>query len=241
MDTPKPKAVVGQGVKHRISQSTLRPFIVFLGSATFSISKETVWEITGGFRFGSARGATRLVAGDSLPMELGARFGLLEQFRVFDHQAALLEGLTPFRLDFQRRAGWYAWLSPLRQWFGKNGEARFRLLRASPPVLESRPGVDNSHRSQAVSAVRSWLRRGQCWPSLERWEMCVVFLAILAVARMVIWTTRKKGLDDGANFSHCDPILLFLHQLRVEIRCDTIYPTPPLGQDMTQGQFLSGV
>ena len=22
---------------------------------------------------------------------------------------------------------------------------------------------------------------------------------------------------------------------------DTIYPTPPLGQDMTQGQFLSGV
>ena len=23
--------------------------------------------------------------------------------------------------------------------------------------------------------------------------------------------------------------------------CDPIYPTPPLGQDMTQGQFLSGV
>ena len=25
------------------------------------------------------------------------------------------------------------------------------------------------------------------------------------------------------------------------MRCDTIYPAPPLGQDMTQGQFLSGV
>ena len=25
------------------------------------------------------------------------------------------------------------------------------------------------------------------------------------------------------------------------IRCYPIYPTPPLGQDMTQGQFLSGV
>ena len=30
-------------------------------------------------------------------------------------------------------------------------------------------------------------------------EKRVVFLAILAVARMVIWTTRKKGLYDDAN------------------------------------------
>ena len=27
----------------------------------------------------------------------------------------------------------------------------------------------------------------------------------------------------------------------IKIRGGTIYPTPPLGQDMTQGQFLSGV
>ena len=51
-------------------------------------------------------------------------------------------------------------------------------------------------------------------------EKRVVFLAILAVARMVIWTTRKKGLYDDANFSHLDLILYFRHQLRVEIRCD---------------------
>ena len=41
-----------------------------------------------------------------------------------------------------------------------------------------------------------------------RGEKRVVFLAILAVARMVIWTTRKKGLYDGANFSHRDLIFV---------------------------------
>ena len=51
-------------------------------------------------------------------------------------------------------------------------------------------------------------------------EKRVVFLAIHAVARMVIWTTRKKGLYDDTNFSHRDLILYFRHQLRVKIRCD---------------------
>ena len=45
-------------------------------------------------------------------------------------------------------------------------------------------------------------------------------LAILAVARMMIWTTRNKGLYDDANFSHCDLVFYFRHQLRVKIRCD---------------------
>ena len=51
-------------------------------------------------------------------------------------------------------------------------------------------------------------------------ETRVVFLAILSVAQMVIWTTRKKGLYDDANFSHRDLVLYFRHQLRVKIRCD---------------------
>ena len=51
-------------------------------------------------------------------------------------------------------------------------------------------------------------------------EKRVVFLAILAVARMVIWITRKKGLYDDANFSHRDLVLYFRHQLRVKIRFD---------------------
>ena len=51
-------------------------------------------------------------------------------------------------------------------------------------------------------------------------EKRVAFLAILAVARMVIWTTRNKELYDDANFSHRDLVLYFRHQLRVKIRCD---------------------
>ena len=52
-------------------------------------------------------------------------------------------------------------------------------------------------------------------------EKRVVFLAILAaVARMVIWTTPKKGLYDDANFSHRDLVLYFRYLLRVKIRCD---------------------
>ena len=51
-------------------------------------------------------------------------------------------------------------------------------------------------------------------------EKRMVFLAILAVARMVIWTTRNKGLYDDANFSHHDLVLYFRHQLMVKIRCD---------------------
>ena len=48
----------------------------------------------------------------------------------------------------------------------------------------------------------------------------MVFLVILAVARMVIWQTRNKGLYAGANFSYFDLILFFRHQLSVKIRCD---------------------
>ena len=51
-------------------------------------------------------------------------------------------------------------------------------------------------------------------------EKRVVFLAILAVARMVIWVTRNKGFYEGENFSHRDLILYFRHQLRVKIRCN---------------------
>ena len=50
-------------------------------------------------------------------------------------------------------------------------------------------------------------------------EKRVVFLAILIVARMVIWTTRKKAWSDDANF-YRDLVLYFRHQLRVKIRCD---------------------
>ena len=75
--------------------------------------------------------------------------------------------------------------------------------------------------SDPLSERRDWtaeeIRSHWNWaPGSKR----VVFLAILAVARMVIWITRKKGLYDDANFSHRDLVLYFRHQLRVKIRCD---------------------
>ena len=51
-------------------------------------------------------------------------------------------------------------------------------------------------------------------------KKCVMFLMILVVAKMGIWMMQKKGLYDSANFSHCDLILFFRHQLRVKIRCE---------------------
>ena len=43
------------------------------------------------------------------------------------------------------------------------------------------------------------------------------------------WSGRP-GFNPRSNHTNDSKMLL-----------DTIYPTPPLGQDMTQGQFLSGV
>ena len=51
-------------------------------------------------------------------------------------------------------------------------------------------------------------------------EKRVVFLVILAVARMVIWEKRKKGLYDCANLSLRDLILFFWHQFVVKIRSE---------------------
>ena len=50
-------------------------------------------------------------------------------------------------------------------------------------------------------------------------EKHVLFLAILAVAGMVIWKMQNKGLYNSANFSHRDLLSFFRHQLRVKIRC----------------------
>ena len=46
----------------------------------------------------------------------------------------------------------------------------------------------------------------------------MVFLTLLAVARMVIWTTRLNEIHKGHIFSHQNLIKAFQHQLRVKIR-----------------------
>ena len=55
---------------------------------------------------------------------------------------------------------------------------------------------------------------------LYRVKKRMVFLAFQAVARMVIWETRKNVLYDGANSPTFNLILFFRHQLRVKIKCD---------------------
>ena len=109
--------------------------------------KELYWELVEG----TARGATRLVAGwDSLPIELGARFGLLEQPWVLAYLAARSERVTIRWLGFQGGLSRYAPLCSLQQWSGTNGFARLLILRTSPPVLEARQTVDGQHWSQTV-------------------------------------------------------------------------------------------
>ena len=139
--------------------------------------------------------------------------------KLLAHRAARTERVAPCRLSFQSGFGRHARLPPLQGWLGRNGLARLQLLRAGSPVLESRRRVDGPHRSQTARTARPWLRRRQYDPPY-RGEKRVLFLAILAVARVGIWTTRKKGLYEGANFSHRD-LIIFLG-ISLESKSDAI-------------------
>ena len=74
------------------------------------------------------------------------------------------------RVELQSRPGRHARLCSLRQWFRRNGWARLLLLRANPPVLGSRRGVDGSHRTQVARAARRWVRRRQRFTPVSGWE-----------------------------------------------------------------------
>ena len=54
------------------------------------------------------------------------------------------------------------------------------------------------------------------WTGLKR----TVFQALMAVARMVVWTTRCTEIFENKSFSSYDLIRCFQHQLKVKIRCD---------------------
>ena len=100
----------------------------------------------GGVRFKSARGATQLIAGwDLLPMELGARFELLEQ----QSSCSLCSSLGT-RCPTTAGLGGHAWLRWQWHWSRGNSFARYLLLLTDPPVLESCQGVDGPHWSQIV-------------------------------------------------------------------------------------------
>ena len=145
------EVVVSLGVKHRSPASAVRPSVTFMVPLS---AKGNVSRISGGFRFGSSRGATRLIAGgDLLSMELGARLELLEHLRVLTHLTTYPERVSLQRLGSQSMLGRHARLSSLRQWFRGNGFARLLLLRAGSPVLETLLGVDGLHQSQSSRAA----------------------------------------------------------------------------------------
>ena len=48
----------------------------------------------------------------------------------------------------------------------------------------------------------------------------------------------SSGNQSAIDLTICNPAVDIDSTRKIH---DTIYPTPPLGQDMTQGQFLSGV
>ena len=91
----------------------------------------------------------------------------------------------------------------------KNRFARLLLPRASSPVLES-CRIDPK---QLVLLVGGYL--GDNVDPPYRGEKRVVFLVILAVARMMIWKKRKKGLYNGANFCYLDLILFKLDAIKM--------------------------
>ena len=146
-------------------------------------------------------------------MEFGARFELLEQLQVLVHLAACTEHFAP--CDWALRAG----LADMPNCLRCGSSQEETDLHAFYNYEGVRPFRDTSGNPKQLVL----LDVGYVVDNLDppyRGEKRVIFLAILAVARMVIWTARKKGLYDCANFSHHDLILFFRHQLRGKIRCD---------------------
>ena len=180
----------------------------------FLASKVAELAPSGGYRFRSIRGATRLVAGgDSFSVELGVRFEVLEQLWVLAHLATSSECSAPSRLGLQSGPGRYAWLSRYGRGMKETALHPFYDFEWVRPfwsyVEEWTARIDPK---QLVLLDVGYIVDNVLLP--WKGEKRVMFLEILAVARMVIWATRKKGLYDDANFSHYDLILFFRRQMQ---------------------------
>ena len=130
--------------------------------------------------------------GGTLPLELGASFGFLNN--------------SEFLLTW---------------WLARNALPLLGAWQTCPIVLAAAVVWKkrlSSPSSTASEFVRSGITSGSGRLTSNQSSSCYSTLTILPVARIVIWTTRKKELYDDANISHCDLILFFRHQLRV--RCD---------------------
>ena len=218
--TPRLKADVGRGAKHRLPENAFRPLSTFLGPVMFLVSKETVLGTSGGLHFGSSRGSARLVdGGGSLALELGARFELLEQSE-FSLIWQLVRNAWPlFSLNYRVCLADMSDCADCGSGLEVTAEHVFYYCGRVHPFWDhvgewtARIKLKHLVLLGIGYVVDNILPQVQC-------EKCVVFLTILALARMVIWTMRKKGLCDDANSSHLDLILFFRHQLRIKIRCN---------------------
>ena len=143
--------------------------------------------------------------GDPLPLELGARIELLEQ-RVLTHLLTCTECVTPSRLELQRGPGRHARLCLLRQGFRRNGCARFYYCERLRPFWDHVGEWTACIEPKQLVLLDVGYVMDNVLPPFQG-KKRVVFLAILAVARMVIWTTIKKGLYNDEKFSHRDLVL----------------------------------
>ena len=215
---PRLKAVIGQGMNHHSSASAAGPFEIFLSPVT------SLGLIRGYIVVGSTS--------DPLVERLG---WLIEEIHSQWNWAPGLGFLnnSEFSLTW-----WLAWnVLALNNW-------AYRVCIVDMPDC---PHCGSGLEETALHAFYYCERVRLFWSHVKEWtacisprelvlfnigyvvdnvnppfqgEKCVVFLVILALARMVIWQTPNKELCGGANFSYRDLILFFRHQLRVKIRCD---------------------
>ena len=118
---PKLKAKVSRGAKHYLSANAVSLFATFLGPVTFSVSKETIRNLSWAplrilSQIGSAGRWRKFVR-----IGLGARFGVLKQLRVLAHLVACTERFAPLWFELNSGFGRHARLSSLEQWPIKNG------------------------------------------------------------------------------------------------------------------------
>ena len=124
------------------------------GSSDFSQSqKELYQELVMGSASDPVMDRLGWLMVEVLALELGTRFGLLEQFQALANLAACTECITLFRLEFQSMPGRHVPLSLLQQWLRRNSWAHL-LLRASSSILGSCWRVDGSHQTQAAHAAQ---------------------------------------------------------------------------------------
>ena len=166
------KVNVSRVAKDRLSANAVRPFVTFLCPVTFrGLGKKL--RTSRALRLGPIQWAARLDGGESpLPLELGARFGLLKQFRVLAHLVACTERVAHSRLELQSWPGRHVRLCSLLQWFVRNSWDRLLLPPVSLSVLGSRREVDGSHPTKAAHAAWRWLRCRQHSASVSGWEVC---------------------------------------------------------------------